>query len=156
MNADVVRGGWVPDEDQRLLSAIDRFGTKFVDFYLSLKSLTPKFRWAIVASVVQTRSSDQCAKRWCDTLNLAIDRTAWSSEADKLLIQAVNEHGKVWTKIVQMYFPGRTGLAAKNRCAQPQISSASMLLTMLLLRYNSITRSEGSSSRGSSQRQHHR
>ncbi|KAJ7253562.1 hypothetical protein C8J57DRAFT_1348488 [Mycena rebaudengoi] len=117
MNADVVKGGWAPDEDQRLLSAIDRFGTK----------------WALVASVVQTRNSDQCAKRWCDTLNPAIDRTAWSSEADELLIQAVNEHGKVWTKIVQMYFPGRTGLAAKNR-------------------YNSITRSEGSSSRGSSQR----
>jgi hypothetical protein len=32
MNADVVKGGWAPDEDQRLLSAIDRFGTKFVDF----------------------------------------------------------------------------------------------------------------------------
>jgi hypothetical protein len=64
MNADVVRGGWVPDEDQRLLSAIDRFGTKFVDFYLSLKSLTPKFRWAIVASVVQTRSSDRTLRRF--------------------------------------------------------------------------------------------
>ncbi|KAJ7472593.1 hypothetical protein FB451DRAFT_1089466 [Mycena latifolia] len=116
MSSDVVKGGWSPDEDQRLLSAIDTFGT----------------RWSLVSSMVQTRNSDQCAKRWCDTLNPAIDRTAWSAEADDLLIQAVNEHGKVWTKIVQMYFPGRTGLAAKNR-------------------YNSITRSEGSS-RGSSSR----
>ncbi|KAJ7111826.1 hypothetical protein C8R44DRAFT_882875 [Mycena epipterygia] len=110
MSSDVVKGGWSPEEDQRLLNAIDSYGT----------------RWSLVASMVQTRNSDQCAKRWCDTLNPAIDRTAWSSEADDLLIQAVNEHGKVWTKIVQMYFPGRTGLAAKNR-------------------YNSITRAEGSS-----------
>ncbi|KAJ7868459.1 Homeodomain-like protein [Mycena leptocephala] len=94
MSSDVVKGGWAPDEDQRLLNAIDCYGT----------------RWSLVASMVQTRNSDQCAKRWCDTLNPAIDRTAWTAEA-----VTVNEHGKVWTKIVQMYFPGRTGLAAKNR-----------------------------------------
>ncbi|KAK7006349.1 hypothetical protein R3P38DRAFT_1707026 [Favolaschia claudopus] len=118
MSSDVVKGGWAPDEDQRLLAAIDNCGT----------------RWSLVASMVQTRNSDQCAKRWCDTLNPAIDRTAWTAEADDLLIRAVNDHGKVWTKIVQMYFPGRTGLAAKNR-------------------YNSITRAEDSS-RGSSRRRH--
>ncbi|KAF7297544.1 hypothetical protein MIND_00988600 [Mycena indigotica] len=111
MNSDVVKGGWAPDEDARLLQAINVYGT----------------RWSLVASMVQTRNSDQCAKRWCDTLNPAIDRTAWTSSQDDLLIQAVAEYGKVWTKIVQMYFPGRTGLAAKNR-------------------YNSVTRSEGSSS----------
>ncbi|KAJ7610151.1 Homeodomain-like protein [Roridomyces roridus] len=99
MSSDIVKGGWAPDEDQRLLSAIDCFGT----------------RWSLVASMVQTRNSDQCAKRWCDTLNPNIDRTAWSLEADELLVQAVREHGTAWTKIVQMYFPGRTGLAAKNR-----------------------------------------
>ncbi|KAJ7767279.1 hypothetical protein B0H16DRAFT_1521530 [Mycena metata] len=134
MSSDVVKGGWAPDEDQRLLNAIDCYGT----------------RWSLVASMVQTRNSDrrfflsfstvpdllhlECAKRWCDTLNPAIDRTAWSAEADDILIKAVNEHGKVWTKIVGLYFPGRTGLAAKNR-------------------YNSITRSE-ESTRSSSRRRH--
>jgi len=77
---------------------------------------------------VQTRNSDQCAKRWTDTLNPAIDRTTWTPEADDLLLQAVNEHGKVWTKIVKTYFPGRTGLSAKNR-------------------YNSITRFNSDHSR---------
>ncbi|KAJ7041814.1 hypothetical protein C8F04DRAFT_1031195 [Mycena alexandri] len=118
MSSDVVKGGWALDEDQRLLNAIDCYGT----------------RWSLVASMVQTRNSDQCAKRWCDTLNPAIDRTAWSAETDDMLIKAVNEHGKVWTKIVGLYFPGRTGLAAKNR-------------------YNSITRSE-ESTRSSSRRRH--
>jgi len=99
MASDVVKGGWAPDEDERLVKGIERYGT----------------RWSLVASVVQTRNSDQCAKRWTDTLNPAIDRTTWTPEADDLLLQAVREHGKVWTKIVKTYFPGRTGLSAKNR-----------------------------------------
>ncbi|KAF8805388.1 hypothetical protein BYT27DRAFT_7193147 [Phlegmacium glaucopus] len=113
MASDVVKGGWAPDEDEKLVKGIERYGT----------------RWSLVASVVQTRNSDQCAKRWTDTLNPAIDRTTWSSEADELLLRAVAEHGKVWTKIVKTYFPGRTGLSAKNR-------------------YNSITRFNSDLSRG--------
>ncbi|KAF8910437.1 hypothetical protein CPB84DRAFT_1743312 [Gymnopilus junonius] len=113
MASDVVKGGWAPDEDEKLVKGIERYGT----------------RWSLVASVVQTRNSDQCAKRWTDTLNPAIDRTSWSPEADELLLRAVAEHGKVWTKIVKTYFPGRTGLSAKNR-------------------YNSITRFNSDSSRG--------
>ncbi|KAL1694220.1 hypothetical protein GGG16DRAFT_122588 [Schizophyllum commune] len=111
MATDVVKGGWAPDEDERLVKAIEKHGT----------------RWSLVAQVVQTRNSDQCAKRWTDTLNPAIDRTTWTAAQDDLLIRAVNEHGKVWTKIVKTYFPGRTGLAAKNR-------------------YNSITRFVSTSS----------
>jgi hypothetical protein len=113
MASDVVKGGWAPDEDEKLVKGIERYGT----------------RWSLVASVVQTRNSDQCAKRWTDTLNPAIDRTTWSSEADERLLRAVEEHGKVWTKIVKTYFPGRTGLSAKNR-------------------YNSITRFNSDLSRG--------
>ncbi|KAJ2929892.1 hypothetical protein H1R20_g7212, partial [Candolleomyces eurysporus] len=99
MASDVVKGGWSPEEDERLVKGIERYGT----------------RWSLVASVVQTRNSDQCAKRWTDTLNPAIDRTTWTPEGDDLLLRAVEEHGKVWTKIVKTYFPGRTGLSAKNR-----------------------------------------
>ncbi|KIY71166.1 hypothetical protein CYLTODRAFT_419022 [Cylindrobasidium torrendii FP15055 ss-10] len=112
MASDVTKGGWAPDEDDRLRSAIDQYGP----------------RWSMIASCVGTRNSDQCAKRWTDTLNPAIDRTSWTPEADAALIKAVEDHGKVWTKIVKQYFPGRTGLSAKNR-------------------YNSITRVNGEASR---------
>ncbi|KAG6840891.1 hypothetical protein C0991_003415 [Blastosporella zonata] len=117
MASDVVKGGWAPDEDEKLVKGIEKYGT----------------RWSLVASIVQTRNSDQCAKRWTDTLNPAIDRTTWTPEADELLLQAVNEHGKVWTKIVKTYFPGRTGLSAKNR-------------------YNSITRFNVDHTRGARRR----
>ncbi|KAL0574174.1 hypothetical protein V5O48_007783 [Marasmius crinis-equi] len=95
MASDVVKGGWSPDEDERLVKAIEKY---------------------------------ECAKRWTDTLNPTIDRTSWTPEQDSMLINAVNEHGKLWTKIVKTYFPGRTGLSAKNR-------------------YNSITRFNRDSSR---------
>ncbi|KAK0196045.1 Homeodomain-like protein [Armillaria mellea] len=105
MASDVVKGGWSPDEDARLVKAIDQCGTRLV----------ASVRWSMVAAMVQSRNSDQCAKRWTDTLNPAIDRTTWTPEGDALLLKAVSEHGKVWTKIVKTYFPGRTGLSAKNR-----------------------------------------
>ncbi|THV05887.1 hypothetical protein K435DRAFT_646529 [Dendrothele bispora CBS 962.96] len=97
--SDVVKGGWSPEEDERLIKAIKKYGT----------------RWSLVAPMVKTRNGDQCAKRWTDTLNPTIDRTSWTPEADALLIKAVQEHGKFWTKIVKTYFPGRTALSAKNR-----------------------------------------
>lgn len=43
MASDVVKGGWAPDEDERLIAAIERYGT----------------RWSLVAGVVGTRNSDR-------------------------------------------------------------------------------------------------
>ncbi|KAF5363226.1 hypothetical protein D9758_008387 [Tetrapyrgos nigripes] len=94
-----VKGGWSPEEDEKLMKAIERHG----------------YKWSSVATAVQTRSSEQCAKRWKDTLDPNINREAWTPEADDLLIRAVQNHGKLWSKIVKCYFPGRTGLSAKNR-----------------------------------------
>ncbi|KAK7449167.1 hypothetical protein VKT23_013317 [Stygiomarasmius scandens] len=95
----IVKGSWAPDEDERLKSAMEKYGPK----------------WILIAAVVHTRNSDQCAKRWNDTLNPSIDRTNWSCEEDALLLEAVKKHGKLWSQIVKTYFPGRTGLSAKNR-----------------------------------------
>ncbi|KAF9059346.1 ternary protein-Dna Complex1 [Rhodocollybia butyracea] len=99
----LVKGGWAFEEDERLVKGIEKYGTRLVNL------------WSLVSAYVHTRNSDQCAKRWTDTLNPMINRTRWSAEADALLLKAVGEHGKLWTKIVRIYFPGRTGLAAKNR-----------------------------------------
>ncbi|KAK7438397.1 hypothetical protein VKT23_018010 [Stygiomarasmius scandens] len=96
---DIIKGAWTPEEDSRLIEAMDKYGPK----------------WSKIAAVVKTRNSDQCAKRWKDTLDPTIDRTNWSAEADETLMRAVQEHGRLWTKIVNLYFPGKTGLAAKNR-----------------------------------------
>ncbi|KAI0090843.1 hypothetical protein BDY19DRAFT_937849 [Irpex rosettiformis] len=99
MATRVSKGSWSADEDERLFSAVEELGTK----------------WAAVASRVGTRNSGQCAKRWNDALNPAIDRSGWTPEEDQQLLQAVQVQGHSWANIARTYLPGRTGLAAKNR-----------------------------------------
>jgi len=109
MASIVSKGGWSSEEDRKLLDAVEKHGMK----------------WSVVASLVETRNSGQCAKRWQDTLNPAIDRSAWSSEEDAKLLNAVVKMGTCWTTIVKSYFPGRTALAAKNRYSHLNRSSSS-------------------------------
>jgi len=109
MASIVSKGGWSSEEDRKLLDAVEKHGTK----------------WSVVASLVETRNSGQCAKRWQDTLNPTIDRSAWSTEEDAKLLDAVENMGTCWTSIVKSYFPGRTALAAKNRYSHLNRSSSS-------------------------------
>jgi len=109
MASIVSKGGWSSEEDRKLLDAVEKHGMK----------------WSVVASLVETRNSGQCAKRWQDTLNPAIDRSAWSADEDAKLLDAVENMGTCWTSIVKSYFPGRTALAAKNRYSHLNRSSSS-------------------------------
>ncbi|KAG7091106.1 hypothetical protein E1B28_010161 [Marasmius oreades] len=93
------RGAWSSEEDRLLIQAVQTYGSK----------------WSLVAGVVKTRSSTQCARRWSDTLDPRIDKSPWTPEQDQLLLQAVAKHGRTWANIAKMYFRGRTGLALKNR-----------------------------------------
>ncbi|KZT63461.1 hypothetical protein DAEQUDRAFT_680350 [Daedalea quercina L-15889] len=95
----VSKGSWTSDEDERLCGAVDELGPK----------------WALVANRVRTRNSGQCAKRWNDALNPAIDRSGWTREEDEQLLRAVEQQGHSWANIARTSLPGRTGLAAKNR-----------------------------------------
>ncbi|EJU01764.1 hypothetical protein DACRYDRAFT_107501 [Dacryopinax primogenitus] len=64
---------------------------------------------------METRSADQCAKRWTDVVNPDIDHSPWNPEEDKLLLKGVNECGNAWVRIARESLPRRSGLAAKNR-----------------------------------------
>ncbi|KAF2195886.1 hypothetical protein K469DRAFT_682123 [Zopfia rhizophila CBS 207.26] len=94
------RGIWSRDEDESLRVAVERFGQ----------------RWALVTEVVETRSPDQCQKRWRNALDPKISGTvSWSSEEDQLLRAAVSEMGKNWSQISDRYFPNRSPLSLSNR-----------------------------------------
>ncbi|KAF9268594.1 hypothetical protein L218DRAFT_1073070 [Marasmius fiardii PR-910] len=93
------RGAWSSEEDRLLIQAVQTYGSK----------------WSLVAGIVKTRSSTQCARRWSDTLDPRIDKSPWTQEQDQILLQAVARHGRTWASIAKTYFPGRTGLALKNR-----------------------------------------
>lgn len=55
-------GTWSEQEDERLHMAVNQHGVK----------------WALVAQVVGTRSSEQCSKRWKDVLNPELSRSPWA------------------------------------------------------------------------------
>ena len=61
MANDVVKGGWSPQEDEKLVKGIERYGTRCVVPYIfsALEISFPSSRWSLVASVVQTRNSDR-------------------------------------------------------------------------------------------------
>lgn len=102
VSATMNLGPWSQSEDELLKMGIHRHGT----------------HWSRVAQVVGTRNGDQCFKRWNDVLDPAIDRSPWTREEDRMLLIAIGEYGRAWKMIVDTYFPGRTGLDAKNRHRQ--------------------------------------
>lgn len=60
MASDVVKGGWAPDEDERLINAIEKYGTRYGASPPRLQ-VTPNIisRWSLVATLVQSRNSDR-------------------------------------------------------------------------------------------------
>lgn len=64
---------------------------------------------------MKSRSADQCAKRWQQSLDPDLDRSDWREEEDRILIDAVGNYGRHWKDIQKAHFPGRSKNCIKNR-----------------------------------------
>ncbi|KAG9195285.1 hypothetical protein G6011_00406 [Alternaria panax] len=93
------KGQWSKSEDQLLLRGVQQHGQ----------------RWTVVASCVGTRSADQCAKRWQQSLDPDLDRSEWRDPDDAALLDAVQRLGRHWKDIQREHFPGRSKNDIKNR-----------------------------------------
>ncbi|KAL7622059.1 hypothetical protein AAE478_007560 [Parahypoxylon ruwenzoriense] len=93
------KGTWSDDEDERLLTAVDKHGQK----------------WTLVANEVGFRSPDQCAKRWQSKLDPNLEHGAWTTEEDELLLSLVQEIGREWKTMQEQSFPRRSTNELKNR-----------------------------------------
>ncbi|KAK8116868.1 uncharacterized protein PG998_005149 [Apiospora kogelbergensis] len=93
------KGPWSREEDQRLRSAMEVHGSK----------------WTRVAEEVASRSADQCAKRWQQSLDPSIKHGNWTEEEDERLIRAVEKHGRQWKQIQETYYQSRSRNDLKNR-----------------------------------------
>ncbi|KAK6836300.1 Homeodomain-like protein [Apiospora arundinis] len=93
------KGPWSREEDQRLRNAMDVHGSK----------------WTRVAEEVASRSADQCAKRWQQSLDPSIKHGNWTEEEDERLIRAVEKHGRQWKQIQETYYQSRSRNDLKNR-----------------------------------------
>nr|POF03813.1 transcription factor myb52 [Quercus suber] len=100
-------GTWLPAEDHRLSEAVAQYGS----------------RWVLVASKVETRNGDQCAKRWNEHLNPELDRSPWTAEEasvpissdEERLLNLVEQYGNNWKPIASSFFESRAPLALKNK-----------------------------------------
>ncbi|KAK8892710.1 hypothetical protein M9Y10_029950 [Tritrichomonas musculus] len=77
---------WTPEEDQRLIEAINTKGSD---------------NWSQIAKIVGNgRTQAQCSQRWHRVLDPKISKGNWSKEEEEKLISLVESVGtKAWTKI---------------------------------------------------------
>ncbi|CAO3658937.1 unnamed protein product [Rhizopus stolonifer] len=92
------KGAWTEEEDQLLREGVSRYPNQ----------------WSKIADMLEGRTDDQCAKRWRESLDPSIDRSEWTPEEDKRLLEKYDEYGSQWQKIA-FFFEGRPGLHCRNR-----------------------------------------
>ncbi|KAF2205734.1 transcription factor, Myb superfamily [Delitschia confertaspora ATCC 74209] len=93
------KGTWTKSEDDLLRRGVEDYG----------------HRWTLVAEVVRSRSADQCAKRWQQSLDPDLDHSEWTESEDTILADAVRKWGRHWRDIQARHFPARSKNDIKNR-----------------------------------------
>ncbi|KAL4890072.1 Homeodomain-like protein [Aspergillus ambiguus] len=93
------KGYWTKEEDKLLTRAVQTYGET----------------WTAVADTVKTRSADQCAKRWKQCLDPQLDRSEWTEEDNRRLLEVAAMKGRRWKDIQLEHFPSRSRNAIKNQ-----------------------------------------
>ncbi|EED12742.1 Myb transcription factor, putative [Talaromyces stipitatus ATCC 10500] len=93
------KGHWTDAEDKLLIDAVNTHGKS----------------WTVVADVVKTRNAEQCSKRWKQSLDPQLNRSQWTEEENKLLLEAYKVKGSQWKEIQVEYFPTRSRNTIKNQ-----------------------------------------
>ncbi|KAF2229729.1 hypothetical protein EV356DRAFT_510189 [Viridothelium virens] len=96
---DIRKGAWTREEDERLKQAVEQLG----------------FKWCQVATMVQTRNADQCAKRWQHVLGPDFKHSPWTPEEDRKLLDAITKYGNNWKQIGLSDLPDRSTHDIRNR-----------------------------------------
>jgi hypothetical protein len=99
LNPALQKGSWTPNEDQIIISFVERNGTK---------------QWQKLCALLPGRIGKQCRERWRNHLDPAINHAPWTHAEDQRLIELHRMHGNAWVKISGL-MANRSDNAVKNR-----------------------------------------
>ncbi|EAY22676.1 Myb-like DNA-binding domain containing protein [Trichomonas vaginalis G3] len=99
LDPKLIKGSWTREEDEMIIKFVQENGTK---------------NWKKLAEILPGRLGKQCRERWRNHLDPNVNRSPWTPEEDKLLIQLHEKYGNQWVKISEM-FNGRSDNCVKNR-----------------------------------------
>ncbi|USP75623.1 uncharacterized protein yc1106_02897 [Curvularia clavata] len=103
------KGQWSKSEDNLLSRGVEKYGQKWDSIVrASILGLTDDYQ-------MDSSGKLQCAKRWQQSLDPALDRSEWRDNDDNELIDAVQRLGRHWKDIQREYFPERSKNDIKNR-----------------------------------------
>jgi len=93
-------GKWNKEEDDNLIIAVNKLGTK---------------NWKKVSSLVQGRTPIQCLHRWTKILQPGLIKGPWTIDEDRKLMEWVNKEGATkWSQCAD-YIIGRSGKQCRER-----------------------------------------
>jgi len=71
-------------------------------------------KWSLIASLIKSKSSKQCRRRWKNSVDMEAKATTWTPSEDAQLVKFHRELGNKWTQISKR-IGDRTDNAVKNR-----------------------------------------
>ena len=103
---------WTAEEDAFLRAAVVTVQEIAVEPGAAQKK-EGAISWSQVAAHVPSRTGKQCRERWAHHLLGSVRKAPWTSEEDRVLFAAMQEHATHWVEIAKQ-LPGRTGHCVKN------------------------------------------